>query len=359
MSFEFVLNALGLAQSSFTHDNDLRWSEISYFLQQRQVRVDILNNAREDLQDLFQKDQRMLDTQLVVVTLMMGIGFGFVVEGTFPEGDRPRGDVPKSDTYQQIVRQAYAILAAFALVFPFWSLLCLLECRRRTIHFMRAFNQHFHEVMKAENTRFLNSTEADEMARNVEVQDLPRRFPRVLCGFRLGPLFRICARRATSHASPREPISEADNMIKLSQALHQEYLDWWTCWCKSLHTKAIILLLLGIVSNVLTAPALLAAYFSSRYAHTPWVSRSYVIVVLLGLMTAVLCIIGWTCMGPEIEIERHNNCLGALRYPAGSRLPDWMLNRPLLSEERADHDVSGFALNVRHLMRTSVSSTSS
>ena len=48
------------------------------------MRMDILNTIREEMRDQVAVIMSSLDNLLVVATLMLSIGFGFVVEGTFP-----------------------------------------------------------------------------------------------------------------------------------------------------------------------------------------------------------------------------------------------------------------------------------
>ncbi|CAK9094066.1 unnamed protein product, partial [Durusdinium trenchii] len=52
------------------------------------MRIDILNTVREEMRDQVTVIISSLDNLMVVATLMLSIGFGFVVEGTFPPAEK-------------------------------------------------------------------------------------------------------------------------------------------------------------------------------------------------------------------------------------------------------------------------------
>lgn len=103
----------------------LNWAKRAYGLDQRALSIDILNTVREDMRDLFQARATRLDNLLVVITLMITVGFGFVVEGTFPPAE--------SDETALCI---YACLCGLSLVCPFWGLVWTLECKAYLDNFL-------------------------------------------------------------------------------------------------------------------------------------------------------------------------------------------------------------------------------
>lgn len=313
-----VLGLLGVAQGQFQHSNDLSWNEIDYYLQVRQVRVDVLSNVREDLQDLFEKDERQLDTYLIVTTLCLGLGFGFVVEGTFPQDTKD----------QEVGRVIYAFVAGLSLVFPFWSLIGLIECRHRMIYFMKCFNESFYKEMNKEHRLFLDETERAQVIRQRaqnHTQELPQALP-------LATVWRACPRRQRrgSSGSALEPevgldIEEQRDAVETGNAatvrsqrdqdkdriegslkFHNDYLKWWKAWCEDLMRYSLLSLRAAVGLNVLCAALLLGLYFNSEYPDTPAVWIIYVFVVMSGLVTGGAWYFFQIQRGPESTV-------GALR----------------------------------------------
>jgi len=101
--------------------HSLRVAQEAYTLDQRALTIEAVNAIREDARDLFQARAARLDNLFVVVTLMLTVGFGFVVEGTFP----PENALPEAET--AVI--AYACFCALALVCPFFSLICVMQCK--------------------------------------------------------------------------------------------------------------------------------------------------------------------------------------------------------------------------------------
>lgn len=144
---DFILN---WRQGLHYHRQSLIWAEIDYYLQIRQVHIDTLNNMREDIRDLHEMEMRNIDTSLIVSTLMLSIGFGFVVEGTYPPPPPPGAWAP--------LRYLYAVVAALSLITPFLGMLCYLEIRRRLEMFMRQFNDTIHKALHQRTDIFLKES---------------------------------------------------------------------------------------------------------------------------------------------------------------------------------------------------------
>jgi len=315
-----LLGALGLGEDAFAHGNSLRWNEIDFFLKQRQLRVDILANARDDLQDIIAIDEDRLDTNLVVVTLLLVFGFGFVVEGTFPNRDDQPG-----------WRVVYAAVAGLSLVCPFWAMLGYLECRNRLTVFRDNFNKHFHDIVKMDNVMFLERA-ASARDMSDDVHHMVRRLPSITRSLSVGRVM-CCTRRAPSVPASvpalqasAETLLDSRKRVELCQEIHKEYVQWWDQWCNHLNLFSNVLFRLGAFFNVLCAALLLGLYFRNIYPDTPWVWRSYVLLVMLGIIAAVMATIVLFMTGPVRAVERLDS------HPDSStskKIPMWM-RRPLI-----------------------------
>eukprot|EP00929_Paragymnodinium_shiwhaense_P002117 TRINITY_DN102309_c0_g1_i1.p1 TRINITY_DN102309_c0_g1~~TRINITY_DN102309_c0_g1_i1.p1 ORF type:complete len:390 (-),score=59.22 TRINITY_DN102309_c0_g1_i1:114-1283(-) len=367
---DVAFEALNLAQSTFYHRNELRWAEIDYYLQVRQVHIDTLNNLREDLRDLYQMHKGKLDNSMIVATLMLSIGFGFVVEGTFP----PEG--PVKGPWEATLRVVYACVAGLALVCPFWSMLCLMECRRRLDYFMDRFTHEFYEKLKDRCERFIDdSSSAAKITGSVvkHTFDLPRAVPSAsdLCPKRAcdegqnKSWFR-CAHRAppparVERAPPATPIrpgdsagflatagqpllplsasgdsteaaggfggaasprvrynnsapSEVGQDMRLVFQLHEDYNDWWDTWCFGVYRLSKLFHWGSILFNVGCCAILLGLYFAENYKETPWMWKSYTGVVCLGLAVAMPSAVAFHYWGPTFSRD-------------AAKKPSWMLRK--------------------------------
>jgi len=311
MAVEALLSALSLGQNAFTHANDLRWREIDLFVEQRQLRVDVLHNCREDVQDLFERDERSLDTSLVVVTLLLVVAFGFMVEGTFPK-----------DTGPSNMRVVYAVVAGLSLVCPLWAMLGFFECRRRTLFFMRAFNKHFRTVVSNENNRFSQlAAKSHDMSQvvNESVDCLPTPTPRKLSEV----VARLTCRRRARPSIARQRTNSAWARMEYCLMVRQEYAVWWKRWCDRWYTASTVFLYLGIFFNVLLSALLLGLYFVHHFPDTPWVPWIYAIIVLLGLTFAGVALVFFWWRGPHRELALFRR--SRARVLQDVRVPRWMV----------------------------------
>ncbi|CAE8626349.1 unnamed protein product, partial [Polarella glacialis] len=367
---ESLLCAVGLAQGSIYHSNDLAWNEIDYYLQVRQVHIDTLNNMREDLRDLYEMDSRKIDNSLIVTTLMLSIGFGFVVEGTFP----PPGKVSQTE---EVLRVTYAVVAGLALICPFWSMLSLVESKRRLDFFMDKFTHGFYVLLRkridgfVEESRHSVSIRSSHLVRHT--QDLPQHWPQRLP--------QMCPKRASNRASERrarpklwEPgaawqgegededevettssglVGQNGNTrpedIQFVLMLHNSYTEWWDHWCSWIYSAAGVFLWLGIVFNVLCCALLLGMYFRDSYPDTPSMWKAYVLVVGSGIGVAIpaAALASYSRCGPFQNYQvalaaraghlARENERGAMTPFSGATetvqgIPGWML-QPLLTAE--------------------------
>eukprot|EP00434_Breviolum_minutum_P036963 symbB.v1.2.032761.t1/scaffold3958.1/size47484/2 len=117
--------AIGIVQQWHSYNQDQLWSKRGYDIGLQSMRIDILNTVREEMRDQVTVIISSLDNLMVVATLMLSIGFGFVVEGTFPPAE-------KEYEYDDLERQlliVYAVLAALSLVFPLACMMLTIAAR--------------------------------------------------------------------------------------------------------------------------------------------------------------------------------------------------------------------------------------
>jgi len=121
--------AITIAQSLCAYNRDEFWSKRDYNLNIQSMRIDILNTVREEMRDQVSLTVASLDNMMVVATLMLSIGFGFVVEGTYPPADEQVGE----EHYTFIgyfLLHVYTVLCVLSLIFPFLCMLILLLIRQ-------------------------------------------------------------------------------------------------------------------------------------------------------------------------------------------------------------------------------------
>uniref|UniRef100_A0A7S1PKI2 Uncharacterized protein n=1 Tax=Alexandrium catenella TaxID=2925 RepID=A0A7S1PKI2_ALECA len=341
-----LLAFVSLGQAACYHRHDLQWAEIDYFLQVRQVHIETLNNMREDLLDMYEMDGRKIDTRMIVATLLLGIGFGFVVEGTFPAPD-PGDDSPKVGIYkaQHMARIVYSIFAALALLSPFWSMLALMECRRRLDFFMECFNDKFYQMLGKRFRMFLEETGSHQSMHDSNLvrftkglpedshPDLSRLYDLDFSSTerRSGmPSIRGlfgCARRAAEAEGGRRDFAHAASNIhapgdfNIILALHSQYAQWWYDWCRRFAKIASICTWLAIIFNILCCAMLLGMYYQFNYPDTPEMWRGYSYLLLVGLVSALVLTGCAHWRGPRV-VAAGKKWINSNPLPGG--IPPWM-----------------------------------
>ncbi|CAE8581283.1 unnamed protein product [Polarella glacialis] len=114
-----------ILQQWHQYNRDETWSKRGYDIGLQSMRIDILNTVREEMRDQVTVIISSLDNLMVVATLMLSIGFGFVVEGTFPPSEKDY----EYDDVQKPFLVVYAILCALSLVFPLACLMLTIAAR--------------------------------------------------------------------------------------------------------------------------------------------------------------------------------------------------------------------------------------
>jgi len=284
----FLCSVFQVGQSQFQHGNDLRWSEIDYYIQHRQIRLDIVYNAREDIQDRFDKDLQNIDSNLVVVTLMLGIGFGFVIEGTYSGLPTHTGG-----SVEQWFRRLYAIVAGLSIVFPFLSMLSFWECRHRLIFFMKGFHEkHYQPLIHKLHEEFsADSGRADAMSANMHTKTL--KLPHVALTMNDATRAFACCRRRRDERAARDSThtpaqvrrSPTVREIDVLSTWPEAYTGWWDTWIAALDGLALMSLHLALHCNILCCAILLGLYFHHTFKHEVWIA--YISVVMLGWIVAL------------------------------------------------------------------------
>jgi len=314
MFFDWIehgLALLSLSQGSCHHGDSLRWGEIDYFLQIRQLNHDIVGNIREEIQDIYEKDERIVDTELVVVALMLAIGFGFVVEGTFPQNDD--GCAPWCQLVD-FIRDCYGFCAGMSLVCPFLSMMGFLECRRRLNVFMRLFNHYVFQILGRQNSE-ANRLAADP-ARMVErasqnAYGLTER-NEAWRRFRFHPdktitgLIRraaCCSRRngtlAVNHLLQEEEQPPVEFKVPVEYfTAANEYHNWFDAWVIYWKKGATVFMLAGVFFNVLCSALLLGLYFSNQYPDQ-WAWLIYSGTLVISLVFALMLLVRGFQHGPR------------------------------------------------------------
>jgi len=325
--FENALGVLQLGQASCQHGDSLRWGEIDYFLQIRQLNHDIIGNLREEIQDIYEKDERILDTELVVVTLMLGIGFGFAVEGTFPQNDEKCN---QWCTLVDFVRNCYAVAAALSLACPFLSMLGFLECRRRLNIFMRIFNQYVYQILRTQNMEAnMLATDPARMveaaAQNAEglterletwrrfritpsrviaLKDQALRLSQALPG-RFKDLRRragcSCRRKPVPDTPPAKVGPQERGVFHVPEpffTVADDYHNWFDVWVRRWKEVSRALMFAGVFCNVICAGLLLSLYFSNQYPDQ-WTWYLYSGTIFISIVLAVMLLMGGFLRGPR------------------------------------------------------------
>jgi len=139
-------------QSVRCDQNVLRVETRNFQIDQLITSIGALHAIREDARDLFKARLQRLDNLLFVTTLLLTVGFGCVLEGTFPPPE-----AAQEDEFELCV---YATLCGLALVFPFFGLLCIVQCK--------GFLEHAFQVCVNETKNILT----DQILCNPVLDDL-------------------------------------------------------------------------------------------------------------------------------------------------------------------------------------------
>ena len=291
--------AIGIVQQWHSYNQDQLWSKRGYDIGLQSMRIDILNTVREEMRDQVTVIISSLDNLMVVATLMLSIGFGFVVEGTFPPAE-------KEYEYDDLERQlliVYAVLAALSLVFPLACMMLTIAarfevelCQQDVMgdlqkHLLKALQR---DQRDADLVQGLPARSDDDEIHRAESSGLPpSRRPKLRRNSRSEPLLGartndkktfVKGIREAVRGGMRRQLSNFEALFFEENVGHiaedevrllAEGLLQKVNYYHFLYPIAQLFLWCGMLSSVLVCCVLLGLYYKANYPETPWMWRSY------------------------------------------------------------------------------------
>lgn len=293
------------------------WNRLGYDIGVTSMRIDMLNTVREEMRDQVSLIISSLDNLMVVATLMLSVGFGFVVEGTFPPAEK---DYDYDET-QKVFLVLYAILCALSLICPLACLMLTIAARAEVElsqqNFMGTLQLEIHKALKsikpassakgdaqgAEGAAAGTPTPATRMsysdlASGASPSRGPGQTPNHLPmkgesredlsgkggGAAIGSMLRSLAEDQWHHFFLDDPscaIAEEQVLMLAHNVIHgiQHY--------KELYPIAQGFLWSGMVCSVLTTSILLGLYFQANYPETPMMWKFYSGILVLCVVVSV------------------------------------------------------------------------
>mmetsp|Transcript_4533 Transcript_4533/g.12830 ORF Transcript_4533/g.12830 Transcript_4533/m.12830 type:complete len:317 (-) Transcript_4533:2-952(-) len=255
-----VVTATQLAQARHQISRGERWSRDSYNMGLSSMKIDMINAWREEMRDNAAVTISGLDNLMVVATLMLSIGFGFAVEGTFPPSD---SDYVYSDV-QRCLLMLYSALASLSLVFPFACLMLTMSARRE----FEALQAELMEKLQGDlKSALLDAvTKTQEVIKHSSASDAEGANNILM---RFGGL----ARKARAWALPLEQPDALDPDAYKKLTKHD--IRGALALFKVLYPIAQKCLWLGMLCSVLCCSVLLGLYFAANFPETQWMWRLY------------------------------------------------------------------------------------
>mmetsp|Transcript_133939 Transcript_133939/g.303785 ORF Transcript_133939/g.303785 Transcript_133939/m.303785 type:complete len:384 (+) Transcript_133939:36-1187(+) len=313
LSLSFV-EAISLAHSFHCYSRDETWSKRSYLVGIQALRIDILNTVREEVRDKFTMWGASLDNLMVVSTLMLSIGFGFAVEGTFPPAEH---DGFEYSGCRQGLLVLYASLAGLSLAFPLLSLMLTVTVRFEVAKVQKQVLGDIHgkirDIMFQHGTTALHSPHGRDVRDDIRLrrargsgqvpssaaevggaraaggdggQQRPRsrRLWSAVEGtaglysdgvgvFKQGDIFGRVERTLV------DDVEQAVNLVGTEDEQLGEVHS-----LQRYYPAAVFLLWLGMVDSCLVCCVLLGLYFQKQFPNTPWMWRAY-----SGILLAAAC----------------------------------------------------------------------
>jgi len=127
-----LVESAQMAQDYYQHIDAKNLAKRNLNMDKRSYHMNMVGSIREDLRDLCSQQYSQIDTIMVVSTLVLSFGFGFVFEGTFPgleDNTKLFYDVP-------VLMIPYAVLLGLSVILPFWSIWYALECKNKIDAFL-------------------------------------------------------------------------------------------------------------------------------------------------------------------------------------------------------------------------------
>eukprot|EP00929_Paragymnodinium_shiwhaense_P006983 TRINITY_DN110938_c0_g1_i1.p1 TRINITY_DN110938_c0_g1~~TRINITY_DN110938_c0_g1_i1.p1 ORF type:complete len:582 (-),score=67.03 TRINITY_DN110938_c0_g1_i1:148-1893(-) len=343
-------NTVGLLQNWHYGSRAEKLSKLAYELDFQGLRLDVLGTIREEIRDQVFVIMSGLDNLMVVATLMLSIGFGFVVEGTFPPQKAEELGNWKCETLGIDVDPlcVYSFLCALSLCFPFWCLIFTIRMRYEVeliIHgHMSELRRQLANVLK-KRKMIDPDTEVHDQAGGADpqreiskplapvgrvsfktavvakilpswvVDNMRRKFRR--CPGRVRAVREPVESAADKFAQNLGPFSIPDEPSSIEQA---QIIQWaqkdLLYRMKYYHfylVLAHLFLWLGMLSAIFTCAILLGVYMKENFPNTPMMWQAYTYPVAVSGFMGVLYA-GW------IWLQGHTpatltNCSAAACWP--------------------------------------------
>eukprot|EP00928_Gymnodinium_smaydae_P002499 TRINITY_DN10896_c0_g1_i1.p1 TRINITY_DN10896_c0_g1~~TRINITY_DN10896_c0_g1_i1.p1 ORF type:complete len:578 (+),score=123.33 TRINITY_DN10896_c0_g1_i1:296-2029(+) len=335
-----------IAQDWHFSSRNERLARLSYELDFQGLRLDFISTIREEIRDQVSFILSGLDNLMVVATLMMSIGFGFVVEGTFP----PSSAEELKDWYIPFTGVGvdplviYSFLCAMSLIMPFWCLIFTIRLRYEVDLIVRG---HMTELRRQLcNVLKRNKIEDPERDLDDGCEDANSRFDgdagglghravsssliaapaamkrewrRALCPARVRKRILRCPDRVqktieetaddlAKHVGPysltQEPVIEREQILRWADQDLQGRMTHYMFYLTLAHS----LLWMGMVAAIFTCALLLGMYMMENFPNTTYMWQAYSYPVCLSGLLAI-AFAGWMWfLGPAPARNTHN-CL--------------------------------------------------
>mmetsp|Transcript_114913 Transcript_114913/g.245337 ORF Transcript_114913/g.245337 Transcript_114913/m.245337 type:complete len:338 (-) Transcript_114913:100-1113(-) len=284
-----VADVVGILQQVQSTRQSERWARRGYNMGLQKKRVDMIDTVREEMRDQVKLIISSIEGLMLVAALLCSLGYGFVVEGTFPDTDA--GGTVYDDVGDDMLT-VYSVLAAFTQIFPLATLLVATAIRVEA-----ELCQH---LIMGDLTEHI-SRALEKATRNVQSPDAAA-----------GTMWR----RQFSPSGVDWGLGDDDYVVNryrddsvlvkhLAQSLLQK-----VHWYHLLYPVAQMLLWIGMLSAVLLSGVMFGLIHRVHLPDMPWVWRCYTAIVSLGAVGCV-CFLTWIRRRVPERTRRAANRAGA------------------------------------------------
>mmetsp|Transcript_57458 Transcript_57458/g.159030 ORF Transcript_57458/g.159030 Transcript_57458/m.159030 type:complete len:477 (+) Transcript_57458:55-1485(+) len=307
----FAADGLGLLQGWHYGSRSDKFSRLSCELDFQSLRLDVLGTIREEIRDQVFVIMSSLDNLMVVATLMLSLGFGFVVEGTFPPKTAEALQNWELWFFSVDPLVVYAFLASMSLICPLWCVIFTIRMRYQVDSIvrehMKELKRQLCNILKKQQIQSPHENEPGQVQRQISSPlehriDIgaacPKRFQRVLgaCPTRRQNI-EDAANLVASYVGGTATISsdfttiDQDQIVKWAEKDLLQRMSTYCFYMKAAH----LLLWIGMLCAIFTASILLGLYMMEQFPNTPLVWQTYSSVVAFnGGLAIVFTVWMWT-----------------------------------------------------------------
>lgn len=129
-----IVASAQMAQDQFLFNQLNDVTKNNFRIEKKALTMNVVATLRDDLRDLCDQQYASLETTMLLSTLVLEFGLGFVVEGTFPHQE-----IFNSDDWEWYtpLLMIYSGFMALSIMLPFWSIWGSIECTRQLNQFMK------------------------------------------------------------------------------------------------------------------------------------------------------------------------------------------------------------------------------